>query len=414
MKVMQVNCTNRGSVGKIMNTIGSALSEHGDTSILCYSLGDETDPQQNRYKVAGWLEPRIHDRVVRFTAIPYGFAPVATQRLIQRIRVEKPDIVHLHCPNSTMNVYRLLRWLQKHKIPVVLTNHCEMFYTGNCAYSFDCEGWMDGCKNCKHSKDYCRSFLFNRTDTAWNHMYHALHGFEKIAITSVSEWVYHRSSVAPITGRYPNVLIENAIDTSVYFPRIVNASALKKQFGIPENKKMVLFVTAKFNLNPSDIKGGYYLVELAKQMIGEDLLFVVVGSREKTAGLPQNIVDIGRVENEDKLSELYSIADLSLVLSKKETFSMPCAESQCCGTPIVGFRAGGPESISIPAYAEFCEYGNLEAVQELILKWVDRKEKNSIQIATEAHAKFNEKRMTEQYRNIYCSLVNQGIDEGNL
>ncbi len=34
---------------------------------------------------------------------------------------------------------------------------------------------------------------------------------------------------------------------------------------------------------------------------------------------------------------------------------MVTAESLCCGTPVVGFTAGGPESIAIDAFSNFVE-----------------------------------------------------------
>ena len=45
--------------------------------------------------------------------------------------------------------------------------------------------------------------------------------------------------------------------------------------------------------------------------------------------------------------QLYSAVDLTLITSQRETFSMPVAESLCCGTPVVGFDTGGiPQQLS--------------------------------------------------------------------
>lgn len=63
------------------------------------------------------------------------------------------------------------------------------------------------------------------------------------------------------------------------------------------------------------------------------------------------------------LAAWYSAADAALLTSHRETFSLVTAESLCCGTPVVGFRAGGPESIAPPSCCKFVEYGDLDALE---------------------------------------------------
>mgnify|MGYP000949492470 CR=1 FL=1 len=52
---------------------------------------------------------------------------------------------------------------------------------------------------------------------------------------------------------------------------------------------------------------------------------------------------------------------------------MVCAESLSCGTPVVGFKAGGPESIGLADYCEFVEYPNLDKLQDCVMNWIDKK-----------------------------------------
>lgn len=90
--------------------------------------------------------------------------------------------------------------------------------------------------------------------------------------------------------------------------------------------------------------------------------------------------------------------------SKKETFSMPVAESLCCGTPIVGFLAGGPESIAIPQYSEFVEYGNTELLKEAIEKQINAViDKN--EVAEKAKCKYSSETMARDYYNLYMELT---------
>ena len=52
------------------------------------------------------------------------------------------------------------------------------------------------------------------------------------------------------------------------------------------------------------------------------MAFVVVGSGDLHMELPENVINVGRVESQKELAAYYSAADVTLLTSKKETFSM--------------------------------------------------------------------------------------------
>lgn len=121
--------------------------------------------------------------------------------------------------------------------------------------------------------------------------------------------------------------------------------------------------------------------------------------------LPNNLIIKTNVSSK-QLATLYSEADITLISSKRETFSMPVAESLCCGTPVVGFRAGGPESIAIKEYTEFVEYGNIDALEKAVEEMLKRgSEYNRKRIADVASAVYSEKRMTDEYLAAYKELL---------
>ena len=104
------------------------------------------------------------------------------------------------------------------------------------------------------------------------------------------------------------------------------------------------------------------------------------------------------------MAELYRTADVTVLTSKRETFSMVVAESLCCGTPIVGFKAGGPESITIPEYSSFVEFGDIELLKLSIEKIINS---NFIpeDISAKSIKKFSKEGMTDKYINIYYRLL---------
>ena len=86
---------------------------------------------------------------------------------------------------------------------------------------------------------------------------------------------------------------------------------------------------------------------------------------------------------------------------------MILAESMACGTPVAGFYAGGPESITIAEYSSFVEYGNFEALKnatiELLNKDLDKEE-----ISTKAKEKYNKKIMAKKFIDQYLSFEKGG------
>ena len=145
-------------------------------------------------------------------------------------------------------------------------------------------------------------------------------------------------------------------------------------------------------------------MEIAKRM--PQYNFVILCSGEVDCLGLENVKHIDFVRDQETLAKYYSLADVTILTSKKETFSMPVAESLCCGTPLVGFYAGGPESIAIEEYCTFVEYGNVDLLCEKLTQAINTTF-NKKEIATKAKAKYSAETMAEEYTNVYKEIFNQ-------
>ena len=170
------------------------------------------------------------------------------------------------------------------------------------------------------------------------------------------------------------------------------------------NNLQVFFVTPYFCDDPNHIKGGYYLIQLAHLM--KNYIFLVAGPYKANMELPNNIILLGNVVDQKKLASYYSMSDLTLILSKRETFSMVVAESLCSGTPVVGFLAGAPEMISISKYSLFSEFGDLESLKNNILLML-QKNYDRLAMSRESIEKYSKKNMFNQYYEIYDSMISK-------
>ena len=395
MKVLQVNCVYPvGSTGKIVEAIHNRLLQENIESVVCYGRGQQLNAT-NVYKTCGELYAKAHNGLSRLTGVMYGGCFFSTNKLISRIKKEQPDIVHLHCINGFfVNIYRLVEWLKKQRIKTVLTLHAEFMHTGGCSHALDCEKWKTGCGNCPRLRKETGSLIFDRTHYMWKKMKKAFGGFgEDLTVVSVSDWLKDRAESSPILNGFDHRVIFNGLDTEVFHP--YDTEELKRSHGIT-SEKIVFHATPMLSNDPEHIKGGHYLLKLAEMMKGEPVRFFVAGKFDPQLQVPDNVVLLGKITDQKLLAQYYAMADVTVLTSKKETFSMVTAESLCCGTPVVGFCAGAPERITIEEYSDFSEFGDVQTLYSNVQKWL-----NNNQLIDTAAEKYSKGTMTEQYLHLY-------------
>lgn len=396
MKVIQVNVVYPyGSTGKIVYDIHNELVLNKiDSLVLCGR--SESKCEEILYSV-GKTYSRIQSLLGRIHGLSYGGCFFSTKRIINLIKKNKPDVVHLHCLNGNfVNIYKLISWLKKEKINTILTLHAEFMYTANCSYAFDCEGYINGCLKCKNYKNATRSIIFNKTSKSWNLMKRAFEGFDNLKVVSVSPWLMERASKSSILKNFEHYSIFNGLNTDIFH---FSSDNLNK-----EDYKIIFHATPEFNCNPEHLKGGYYILKLAEKMINMNVKFYIAGNYDKNICVPNNVILLGKISNQKELSKYYQSADLTVIASKIETFSMVCAESLSCGTPVVGFKAGAPELISLKEYSAFSEYGDVELLYENVLKMISIKQDKE-KISQEAHKLYSKSINTQKYIDLYKKIV---------
>lgn len=392
MKILQVNNVyGEKSTGKITQELHEGLLRAGHEALVVYGRGKGMAGEGVIRLCPNWYG-KANSLLARVTGLPYGGCVLSTLRLQSIIRREKPDVVHLQCINEHfVNIYWLLRWLKKHRIKTVISLHAEFMYTANCGHAFDCIQWRNGCYMCPDKRKATKSWFFDRTRYSWEKMRKAYEGFEKdCVIVPVSPWTENRAKQSAILKDFPYQTVMNGVDTTHIF-------GYRGQDCSEENT--VLHVTAKFCNEQAHPKGGWYLTELARRM--PYVRFLVAGKAEGKTKLPPNLTLLGEVQDQQKLAELYRRAKLSIIVSRRETFSMPCAESLCCGTPVVGFKAGAPEQISLPEYSEFIEHGDLDGLEKLVHKWLAKDDLDRALIAETARNTYSVETMIRRFLEVY-------------
>lgn len=402
MKILQVNCVyGVGSTGKLTAEIHTELIRQGMESVVCYGRGAKME-EPGLHKTCGEFYSKANQVLARVRGQLYGGCLLSTRRLISVIEKEKPDVVHLQCINGFfVNIARLLEWLKENRVKTVLTLHAEFMYTANCGHARECERWKSGCGKCPQLRTDIRSFCLDGTHASWKKMARAFQGFtENLRVVSVSPWLMERAKQSPFLADKKHSVVMNGLDVNVFCPR--ETGELRAQYDA--ETKIVLFVTTYLTDSPSDLKGGRYVIELARKLEQSNVRILVLGNFEGKLDLPPNMAALGRVEDQALLAGYYSMADASILTSKRETFSMVTAESLCCGTPVVGFEAGGPESIALPEFSRFVPEGDVEALREALLAMLERPIDRE-RLAAEARECYSSERMAREYIRIYRELA---------
>jgi D-inositol-3-phosphate glycosyltransferase len=166
-------------------------------------------------------------------------------------------------------------------------------------------------------------------------------------------WTQHEAdSLVRLYGASPSriAVVPIGVDTSLFQPQ--DRVEARRRLGIPLDGEVVLFV-GRFD----PIKGVRLLPEIASCLRDRpQLRLLAVGGDQmpgETGRLLQHAHDLGV---EDKLCVLppapheelpwyYSAADVQIVPSYYESFSMVTAEALACGTPVVASNVGGPASL---------------------------------------------------------------------
>lgn len=366
MKVLliDVNCKN-SSTGKIVYDLYKGIREKGDAVAICYGRGPVIKGE-NIYKFGLDWETYLHAFLTRLTGFTGCFSFFSTRRLIKYIRTFKPDIVHIHELHAYfVNLKPLLIYLKQNtQIRVVLTLHCEFDYTGKCGHSIECEQWKTECGKCPHVRAYPTSCFFDHTKYMFNQKKKWFSGFGKrLIVVTPSRWLAERAKQS-FLGAYDIKVIHNGIDTSVFYPR--NTERIRIQYGIKHTEKVILALAPGL-MNKS--KGGAFILLLAQQLKDRPIKFLMVGVDEDDLQHGENVIVIHRTQNQEELAEIYSLADVFVICSKRENYPTTCIEAQACGTPVCGFDVGGiKETVHNMKNDSFFPYGDTDALGAYIEK----------------------------------------------
>lgn len=357
MQVLHINSVPYGSTCRVMLGIARAAESAGidcDTA-AGYSTHPVPDLPERHQQIGGLVSKSIHMLLARLTGMNGCFSVLATLRLLRRIKREKYDLLHFHNLHGWyVNLPLLMRFVKKHRIPVVWTLHDCWALTGQCAHytAIGCERWRTACGQCPQRNLYPQSLadlsrFMHRLKKRW------FSDVPALTLVTPSQWLADQVAQSFLRDVSLQV-IANGIDQTVFKPTPGGM--------ITPGRHMVLGVAGGWTQR----KGLDVFIELAGRL-GTDYQIVLAGTDERTDPLlPKNIVSIHRTQSTVELAKMYTAADVFVNPTYEDTFPTVNLEALACGTPVITFDAGGSAECLDESCGTTVPVGNVAAMEAAI------------------------------------------------
>ncbi len=370
-----INSVCRDSTGKIAVGLQRYLLEHGHNAVVCY--GRKPDPDTPHYRIDHKLENCLHYAEQRLTGQMCCGSRQATKRLVKYLKANNCDgvfLVNVH--GSYCNEKILFDYLVENNIRVVYIMADESAVWGNCFYKPDgCTRYEQQCVGCPMLKSWQRLLFGERAQRAFAIKKNA---YPKLRAAFVApEFVINGAKMSPLMKGLRTEIVDEAIDVMTAQPR--DTSILRNKLGISEEKIVIVCVA------PNDPghrnKGVHFFIEAARRLEKDNRFqFVHVGWRAgKKTGLPSNYIAIDYVRNQEELSYYYSLGDLFVFPSLRDSMSNACLDALACGTPLLCFNTSGMPFLGDDSVLTLVEP---ESVDQLVDAISRTKKKTQEQIET--------------------------------
>lgn len=266
--------------------------------------------------------------------ISTGFLGINIDELV---RSERPDIVHLHWLAG--GSFRLST-LAKIHVPIVWRFPDMWAFCSVEQYQSDRSKYIGG----PFEKKSTAHRMSNPAYWAWRNKKITYSKIHDIAVACPSKWLAEESGRSDLLFDREVFVVPTGCDTACFTPH--DRIASRKNLGLPVNRKLILVGADNLGVPR---KGIDLFIEAMKIVICKratsdaDAPVVVSfgesGMQDGAGGA--SVFRLGKIEDREILSLLYSACDLFVAPSRMENLANTVLESLACGTPVVAFDIGG-------------------------------------------------------------------------
>lgn len=249
---------------------------------------------------------------------------------------------------------------------------------------------------------------FEKSDIYKEDCYLAYEKAQKIITISKD----NKNLVDNIFGSQKSELIPNGYDPEVFYPEVIDKEKFLKQFGITKPYKNIISFAGKFTKE----KGIDTLLKALKLYENDDTITILAGDGELFNEMVElknklGINNVVFIKNQPHniLRQLYNVANISIVPSRKEAFGLVVIEALACKTPVIGTNTGGIKEIINERVGRLIEVDDYIKLAENVKYLLDNEPFDYDYIASYAKDKYAQ----DQFTNKLIALYNEVILEKN-
>lgn len=391
MKVLIISTTERTGGGAIAaKRLLTALNKNGIKAKMLVR-----DKQTDDVNVASYgnVIPKVMERLRLMCRLLKPFRQTWQYDLasdgidiLSTPEYKEADVIHLHWVNQGMLSLKQLKEMLLSGKRIVWTMHDEWPFRGIRHYTEEGNAMEDKKVSALEER------LFRTKQEIYQ--------LGNIRFVGCSQWITDLAQEAMPNANVRH--INNCIPHNIFHPQ--DRQDARKAFSLPQDQKLILFTCQKVT---DKRKGMAYLLEALKYLNEPKPHLVVVGGNTEdllnsNLGIDKgNLHFIPYVNGEKEMARLYSAVDCFVTPSLQDNLPNTIAEAMSCGTPCVGFNAGGiPEMISHMKngyVAQYCDSKDLAHGIECALSHPEWKE---AAMHSAAHD-YSEDRVAKEYAKAY-------------
>jgi glycosyltransferase involved in cell wall biosynthesis len=282
--------------------------------------------------------------------------------------VQEADVINLHwvaafqSPQVIRNLYALNK-------PIVWTLHDMWPLTGGCHYSAGCDRYQHTCHGCPQlAHDPYHIPAATLADKQ------ALQSVQHLTFVTPSQWLAQCVRQSRLFRDHRVEVIPNCVELDRFHPK--DSVIAKQALGLDEKTFTILIGAGNCN----ERRKGFaeflasirYCLEdehFREMATGGQISIVCFGlPNEDLNSLPLPVLSLGNIRSEDKLSDVYSAADVFVLPSLEDNLPNTMLESMACGTPVLGFRTGGLPDLIDDETGWLVPLGDSKALGDVLLQ----------------------------------------------